>query len=316
MGRLDIDSTTGLTISSAALPLGRASQRQRHDDPATRPSAAPHSNRTYDQLIFVPDTSHDVTDPQQRRLPGRIADDSGGHGLRLPLLRHPRTSFRFTGNRVHDIAADGLQGLNGTNVTDRPQQHRTRRGQPRRSSRALRHDPDRRQRCWDEDHQQLAPRPGLLANGRLAAASATPATSTSTAAPTELAASRTTCSTHDSRGRTEICGLGTGGTHPQQHHDPSQHLVDLGLGLQQLPRLRVGLRLPAAGNTVTDNIAVDPDGGLRSGRLAYQRPPLGRTTSGASPASVTLDANGNCTSANCNPTSSPIGYRKPSGVSW
>jgi hypothetical protein len=32
---------------------------------------------------------------------------------------------------------------------------------------------------------------------------------------------------------------------------------------------------------------------------------------------VTLDAQGNCTSSNCNPSGEePIGYRKPSGVSW
>ena len=70
-----------------------------------------------------------------------------------------------------------------------------------------------------------------------------------------------------------------------------------------------------SGNTVEGNIAIDPDGGFAqdgSGAAAT----FARNLWGG-PSLVTLDAQGNCISANCNPPGQePIGYRKPSGVSW
>jgi hypothetical protein len=62
-------------------------------------------------------------------------------------------------------------------------------------------------------------------------------------------------------------------------------------------------------------VAVDPDGGFaQSGSAAAAA--FGANLFGQ-PSLVTLDDQGNCTSANCNPTGQePIGYRKPSGVAW
>ena len=63
------------------------------------------------------------------------------------------------------------------------------------------------------------------------------------------------------------------------------------------------------GNTITRNIAVDPDGGFaQAGQASAVVPPnlFGQLSL------VTLDGDGNCTSANCNPAGQePIGYRKP-----
>ena len=69
------------------------------------------------------------------------------------------------------------------------------------------------------------------------------------------------------------------------------------------------------GNTVARNIAVDPDGGFAQDGSASAA--TFSANLWGKPSLVTLDANGNCTSSNCNPAGQePIGYRKPSGVSW
>ena len=70
-----------------------------------------------------------------------------------------------------------------------------------------------------------------------------------------------------------------------------------------------------SGNTIERNIAVDPDGGF--GQDGSSSAATISSNLWGPPSLVTLDAQGNCTSANCNPAGAePIGYRKPSGVNW
>jgi hypothetical protein len=115
-------------------------------------------------------------------------------------------------------------------------------------------------------------------------------------------------------GRTEICGLGTGGASRSNITIRRNTWVDGGRAFGGFPGFEWDCD-SGNGNTIARNIAVDPDGGFA----------LGGSSSAASfssniwgkPSSVTLDADGNCTSANCNPAGQePIGYRKPAGVHW
>ena len=159
MGHLEIDSTTGLTIRSAR--FRSVTIRHGNRTSITRSTiGGTRRHRVYDQLIFAPDTSPNVT-IRNNEIAWTLADDSGGTGYGCRCYG-TLDNFRFTGNWVHDIAADGLQGFNGTNITiDRNNIGPV--GANPGSSEHSDIDPGRRQRCWDEDHQQLPPRPGLLA---------------------------------------------------------------------------------------------------------------------------------------------------------
>jgi hypothetical protein len=116
------------------------------------------------------------------------------------------------------------------------------------------------------------------------------------------------------QGRTEICGLGTGGTSRSNITVRNNTWVEGGLAFDNFPGFSWECD-GGTGNTVARNIAVDSDGGFAQNGSA------GSATWSANlwgqPSLVTLDADGNCTSSNCNPAGQePIGYRKPSGVDW
>ena len=115
-------------------------------------------------------------------------------------------------------------------------------------------------------------------------------------------------------GRTEVCGLGTGGTSRSNITIRRNTWVDGGRAFTDFPGFEWDCD-SGSGNTVERNIAVDPDGGFAqdgsASAAAFSANLWGQ------PSLVTLDAQGNCTSANCNPAGQePIGYRKPSGVAW
>ena len=67
------------------------------------------------------------------------------------------------------------------------------------------------------------------------------------------------------------------------------------------------------GDAFDHNLDVDPDGPFApNGSLA-----AASWSANMSGTSGTFDADGNCTSAACNPPGQPlIGYRKPTGVHW
>ena len=109
-----------------------------------------------------------------------------------------------------------------------------------------------------------------------------------------------------SRGRVEVCGLGTGGY-------STGNTVIRGNTFRDLARA-FGIQgfewdcTSGSGNLIADNVFADNGGGFRdSGQ--------GRTVSNniaGSLASFTFDAVRNCTSANC----IGRGFRKPRGVHW
>ncbi len=309
MGHLDIDSTTGLTISSArfrSVELRSASGTTIQN--STIGGTA--QNRTYDQLIFAPDTSPNVT-IRNNEIAWTLADDSGGTGYGCRCYG-TLDNFRFTGNWVHDIAADGLQGFNGTNITiDRnnigPVGANPGSSEHSDTIQVVGNDAGMKitnnylhdQGYWRNDDGSLRAvgNAGNIyvhggSNGSLLI--------------------QNNLFTH-SQGRTEICGLGTGGTSRSNITIDHNTWSDLGLGYNNFPGFEWDCD-SGSGNTITNNIAVDPDGGLAQDGSTSAF--TGSNNLFGQPGLVTLDANGNCTSANCNPTSSPIGYRKPSGVSW
>jgi hypothetical protein len=115
------------------------------------------------------------------------------------------------------------------------------------------------------------------------------------------------------QGRTEVCGLGTGGTSRSNITIRNNTWIDGGRAFASFPGFEWDCD-SGTGDLITRNIAVDPDGGLAQNGFASAivAPNLWGTES-----LVTFDAQRNCTSANCNPAGQePIGYRKPSGVRW
>ncbi len=118
----------------------------------------------------------------------------------------------------------------------------------------------------------------------------------------------------DSEGRVEITGLGTGGTTMSNITIRRNTFSNLGLGYTGFPGLRWAAT-SGSNNVIERNVAVDPDGGFAQNGSAS----IATFSSNlwGQPSLVTLDSQGNCASANCNPAGQEaIGYRKPSGVSW
>jgi hypothetical protein len=112
-----------------------------------------------------------------------------------------------------------------------------------------------------------------------------------------------------SRGRVEVCGLGTGGTSTGNTTVRNNTFYDLAraFGIQ-------GFEWDCdsgTGNLIENNVFADRGGGFSDSGAA-------RTVSNnvtGSLTSFTFDADRNCTSANCTGTR-PRGFRKPSGVHW
>jgi hypothetical protein len=112
-----------------------------------------------------------------------------------------------------------------------------------------------------------------------------------------------------SRGRVEVCGLGTGGTSTGNTTVRGNTFRDLAraFGIQGFEWDCTS----GSGNLVANNVFVDNGGGFDDSGQA-------RTVSNniaGSPGSFTFDAAGNCTSVNCT-GATPRGFRKPSGVHW
>ncbi|HEU4906627.1 MAG TPA: Ig-like domain-containing protein, partial [Solirubrobacterales bacterium] len=111
---IDLASTTDLTISRARFRTTtlRNSHRTRLLENTIGGTPA---ERVLDQLIFMPTDNDDVA-IEGNDLGWTIADNGGnsGYGCRCygDLDR-----LRFAGNKLHDLAADGFQGVGGVDVT-------------------------------------------------------------------------------------------------------------------------------------------------------------------------------------------------------
>jgi len=305
IGLLKIEGVEGLTVRGARL----RSVEIRHSDRTVIEGSTiggTQANRVSDQLIFMPDESNNVV-IRGNDIGWTVADDSGntGYGCRCYGATN---GLQFVENIVHDIAADGFQGSNGANVLI----DRNKIGPVGANPSSSEHS---------DNIQIVSNGPGLrITNnwiyrqgwyeGQVTNNSGSiyvhGGTSNSAVIENNLI--------QEAQGRTEICGLGTGGTSRSNITIRHNTWVEGGLTFTGFPGFEWDCD-SGSGNTVAGNIAIDPDGGFAqdgsSAAATFANNLWGK------PSLVTLDANGNCTSANCNPAGGEaIGYRKPSGVPW
>jgi len=261
--------------------------------------------RVPDQLIFMPDVNDDVR-IERNEIAWTVADDSGntGYGCRCygELNR-----LRFVGNHLHDLAADAFQGVGGADVlVDRneigPVGRNPGSGEHSDSIQITGNGPNLRVvNNWIHHQGYYEGEPTANAGS----------TYIHGGGPGSLLYANNLIET--TQGRTEICGLGTGGDARNRITIRNNTWTDGGRAFPNFPSFEwdcdSGKR-----NRIIRNIAIDPDGGFADN--GYDAAIVSPNIFGK-PSSVTLDADGNCTSANCNPAGQePIGYRKPSGVHW
>jgi hypothetical protein len=269
------------------------------------------TNRVYDQLIFLPDSTSDVT-IQDNDIGWTLADTSGntGYGCRC---YGDNTRLHFVRNRVHDIAADGFQGAGGDDaVIDRNEIG------PVGANPGSDEHSDLIQITGNDNNLQITNN-WLHEQGYWRDSTGT-LTAVGNAGATYIHGGSTgallyanNLITH-SRGRVEIGGLGTGGTTRSNLTVNHNTFYDLGQAFTGFPGFEWDLD-GGTNNTVANNLAIDPDGGFAQD---------GATTAATFTNNlwgllglVTLDVDGNCTSLLCTPVlGQPVGYRKPSGVHW
>jgi hypothetical protein len=305
IGHLEINGTTGLTVRSARLRSVtlRGAHRTVIEGSTIGGTA---TNRVLDQLIFMPDQSNDVT-IRNNDIGWTIADNSGntGYGCRC----YGKTDrLQFVGNVVHDIAGDGFQGTNGADVLI----DRNKIGPVGANPGSSEHS---------DNIQIVGNGPNLrITNNWIYGQGYYDGRATNNSGSTYIHGGTSNSVLYENnliqnaRGRTEICGLGTGGTTRSNIAIRRNTWVDGGQQFSGFPGFEWDCD-SGSGNVVEANIAIDPDGGFAqdgsAGAATFSRNLWGK------PTLVTLDGQGNCTSANCNPAGQqPIGYRKPSGVRW
>jgi hypothetical protein len=301
---IDLASTTDLTISRVRFRTTtlRNSHRTRLLENTIGGTPA---ERVLDQLIFMPTDNDDVA-IEGNDLGWTIADNEGnsGYGCRCygDLDR-----LRFVGNKLHDLAADGIQGVGGVDVTI----DRNEIGPVGRNPGSNEHT-DNIQITGNEANLRITNN-WIHHQGYYEGEVTANAGSTYIHGGSDGSLLFANNLIEIAQGRTEICGLGTGGSERSNLTVRRNTWVDGGIAFNGFPGFEWDCDA-GANNTITRNIAVDPDGGLADNGYdaALVEPNLFGT-----PGTVTLDAAGNCTSANCNPEGEePIGYRKPAGVGW
>ena len=305
IGALTVKETSNLTIQGARL---RSIEIRRANGTRVISSVigGTQANRVEDQLIFMPEASSDVT-IESNDIGWTVADDSGNTGYGCRCYGN-LDRLRFVGNKVHDIAADGFQGVGGTDVLI----DRNEIGPVGVNPGSSEHS---------DNIQITGNGPNLRITGNwIHHQGYFEGAVTSNSGSTYIHGGETNPLIYENnlietaQGRTEICGLGTGGTSRSNITIRRNTWVDGGKAFTGFPGFEWDCA-SGSGNTIERNVAVDPDGGFALGGSA------GAATFSANlwgtPGFVTLDAAGNCTSANCNPSGQePIGYRKPSGTHW
>ncbi len=305
MDHLEIQGTTDLTLRSARFTSVTMRGAHRTTIEGSTIGGTP-TNRSYDQLIFMPDESNDVT-IKDNDIGWTKADNSGntGYGCRCYGTVN---RLHFVGNKIHDIAADGFQGVNGNDVLI----DRNEIGPVGANSDSSEHS-DNIQITGNDSNLRIT-------NNWIHHQGYFEGKVTGNAGSTYIHGGSSGSLIYENnlveiaRGRTEICGLGTGGTSRSNITIRRNTWVEGGQAFTGFPSFEWDCD-SGSGNVVERNIAVDPDGGFAqdgsTGAATFSSNLWGQ------PSLVTLDAQGNCTSANCNPASQEaIGYRKPSGVRW
>jgi hypothetical protein len=227
-----------------------------------------------------------------------------GNNDRLQIIR----------NRIHDCEADGIQGIRGSdNVIDRNEIG------------PVGDNPNCTfgSNCEHSDGIQINGRDGNIKitnnwihhEGYYTTADGTLIASRAASGTTYIHGGDTSPLLYEnnlvetSRGRVEICGLGTGGTSQSNVTVRNNTFYDLSrvFGIQ-------GFEWDCTsghGHLIANNVFADRGGGFHDSGLV-------RTVSNnitGSLTSFTFDTDRNCTSANCTGTT-PRGFRTPTGVHW
>ena len=302
---ISIQETSNLTIQGArvrSLEIRRANGTQVRSNVI----GGTQSDRVFDQLIFMPEASSDVA-IESNDIGWTRADDSGNTGYGCRCYGN-LDRLRFVGNKVHDIAADGFQGVGGEDVLI----DRNEIGPVGRNPESSEHS-DNIQITGNDANLRITNNwihhQGYYEGEPIANSGSTYIHGGSTG---PLLFENNLIET--SEGRTEICGLGTGGSSRSNITIRRNTWVDGGGAFSSFPGFEWDCT-SGSGNTVERNIAVDPDGGFALGGSASAA--TFSANLWGKPSLVTLDGARNCTSTNCNPSGQePIGYRKPAIVHW
>jgi hypothetical protein len=269
------------------------------------------ADRATDSLVYIPCCSEHVT-IDNSEIGWTVSDNTSNTAYGIRVLGNsegPSSHLHIEGNWIHDLAEDGIQGF-GNNAED-VVIDRNEIGPVEANPGSTGHSDDiqvinngpnlRISDNWIKE-QGYYEGEGRGSSGTLYVHGESDG---ATLIENNLFS--------NSRGRVEICGLGTGGTERSNITIRRNTFSELGQAYSSFPGFEWDCD-SGANDTITRNIAVDPDGGLAQDGFASAivAPNLWGT-----PSLVTLDSQGNCTSANCNPAGQePIGYRKPSGVHW
>ena len=201
----------------------------------------------------MPETNNDVV-IEDNDIGWTIADQSGntGYGCRCygDLNR-----LRFVGNRVHDIAADGFQGVGGTDVLI----DRNEIGPVGRNPESDEHSDNIQ--ITDNDANLRITNNWIHHQGYYEGAVTANSGSTYIHGGSAGSLVYENNLIETAQGRTEICGLGTGGKERSNITIRRNTWVDGGLAFTSFPSFEWDCDT-GTGNTVERNIAVDPDGGL------------------------------------------------------
>jgi hypothetical protein len=305
IGLLEIEGTDGLAVRWARL---RAVTILHSNEVAIEGSTigGTQEHRVEDQLIFMPDRSENVI-IRGNDIGWTLADNSGntGYGCRC---YGETNGLEFVGNIVHDIAADGFQGTNGADVTI----DRNMIGPVGANPGSSEHS---------DNIQMVYNGPGLrITNnyifrqgwfeGQIVGNSGSIYVHGGTENPTLIENNLI----EENQGRTEVCGLGTGGVSRSNITIRRNTWIEGGLTFENFPGFEWDCD-SGTGNTVAQNISVDADGGFAQDGSASAA--TFAENIWGKPSAVSFDAEGNCVSANCNPAGGEsIGYRKPSGAPW
>jgi endonuclease YncB( thermonuclease family) len=307
MGAVAIEQTSGVIIRSARL---RSIELREADDTELLGDVigGTKANRVEDELIFMPDESNDV-EIRGNDIGWTKADNSGNTGYGCRCYGN-LNGLRFVSNKVHDIAADGFQGVGGENVLI-----------DRNEIGPVGANPDSDEHS---DNIQIVDNDANLriTNNWIHDQGYYEGEETGSSGSTYIHGDEGAANSvfyennliEHSQGRTEICGLGTGGTSRSNITVRNNTWVEGGLAYNGFPGFSWECDT-GSGNTVARNIAIDSDGGFAQNGSASSA--TFSANLWGQPSLVTLDSDGNCTSSNCNPAGQePIGYRKPSNVSW
>jgi hypothetical protein len=302
--QLAVKETSNLTIQGARLHSIEI-RRANGTHVISSVIGGTQSERIEDQLIFMPEASSDVV-IESNDIGWTLADNSGNTGYGCRCYGN-LDRLRFVGNKVHDIAADGFQGVGGDDVLiDRNEigPVGANPGSSEHSDNIQITGNGANLRITDNwIHHQGYFEGGVTNNSG----------STYIHGGSDGSLTYENNLIETAQGRTEICGLGTGGTSRSNITIRRNTWIDGGKAFSNFPSFEWDCD-SGAGDTITRNIAIDPASGFSdNGFDAALVPPnlFGK------PGLVTFDPARNCTSPNCNPPGQePIGYRKPANVHW